>query len=94
MDHLSRFWGGNAGMHQHYHDLVEFPLLNLFSRTKEYKPRLQYPKKLHSTVLLVVKNHRVVTVNGIVIYCVYIYICCVYIYVVYIYIHVYTVVYI
>lgn len=74
MDHLSRFWAGNAGMYQHYHDLVDFPMPHLFSRTKEYKPRLQYPKKLHSTVLLVVKNHRLVTVNGIVIYCIYIYV--------------------
>jgi hypothetical protein len=32
------------------------------------KLRLQHPKKLHSTVLLVVKNHGLVTIDGIVIY--------------------------
>ena len=57
------------------------------------KLRLQHPKKLHSTVLLVVKNHGLVTIDGIVIYIIwymiciiYIHIYCVYIYIVYIYI--------
>ena len=57
------------------------------------KLRLQHPKKLHSTVLLVVKNHGLVTIDGIVIYIynmiydmyyIYSYILCIYILCIYI----------
>ena len=44
MDHLSIFLAGNAGMYQHDHDLVDFPLPHLFNRM-EYEAQIATPKE-------------------------------------------------